>query len=152
MARPSAVSRRQVLRGGTGAALTALAGLSGCVSLQITTDPASGAKEDREFALGAEVSGWRGRRPEAMDGDINPTLNLIPNEPTKLTWRNLDGEEHKLVVEDSTGETMVESPETSSQGETVTMTFEAVRGMTTYRCTYHPVRMRGKLLVSGNSA
>lgn len=136
--------RRTAARLVGAASLTAL---SGCAGLRLT-NPASGVSSDTTFRLGAEAGGWTGRAPEQILDERNPVLRLPPSETVELTWENVDGKRHRLVVEDSGGRTLVESAASSTRGETRSVTFEARREMTTYLDPAYPVQMRGEILVA----
>jgi plastocyanin len=71
-----------------------------------------------------------------------------PGTTIELTWENFDGKRHKFVIQNSLGETLVESAESASPGEMQTVTFEASQEMTTYLDPRYPVQMRGELLVT----
>lgn len=137
-------NRRTAARLVGAASLTAL---SGCTGLRLT-NPASGASDDTTFRLGAEASGWAGLAPEQIVNERNPVLRLPSSATVELTWKNVDGKRHRLVVEDSGGRTLVESAASSTKGETRTVTFEARREMTTYLDPAYPVQMRGEILVT----
>ena len=52
----------------------------------------------------------------------------------------------KLVIENSMEDTLRESPVSSKEGETVSMTFESSQEMTAYICPYYSVQMVGTIL------
>lgn len=145
MDRTLATDRRTAMKLAAGTSLSALAG---CTNLEIRTRPPSGESAAESFELGAESSGWRGVAPEQIRGSHNPVLRMKPGSSVELTWRNLDGERHRFVVEDSNGHTLVESEESSERGATVTVTFEASQEMTTYLDPYHRVYTIGEMLVT----
>lgn len=122
--------------------------LAGCVNVRFTVppDPASGAYSHEAYTLGAKATGWRGIAPEEVRSELNPELKFRPGKSIRLQWKNLDSARHKVVIEDSLGNTLYESEELSHRGETRTMTFGSSQEMTTYRCPYHPVQMRGNVL------
>jgi hypothetical protein len=97
--------------------------------------------------LGGKVAGWQGRAPAAIQGETNPTLTLQPGTTYRLTWVNLDGAEHELIIEDSNGKELVASKSSSKKGATRTVTFQAAKQMAQYYCEYHPQSMRGDIRV-----
>lgn len=148
MDRTPRVDRRTALRRTACASAASIFALAGCVSLEVPTEPASGSNVHGEFTLGAKTSGWHGVAPEEITEERNPELRMLPGKSVELTLENLDGEPHKLVIEDSGGNTLVESPELAERGESRTVTFEADQEMTSYLCEYHSVKMRGDMLVT----
>lgn len=145
MARTPPTDRRSVLKLAAGASLSALAG---CTNLRVTMTEPSGEHANGAFELGAHSGGWKGLAPEQVEGDKNPILRMAPGDRIELTWRNLDDEPHQFVVEDSTGERLVESAVTEEQGATRTVTFEAAQEMTTYLDPHQHVLMRGEMMVT----
>lgn len=137
--------RRSLLRLLSGGAA---AGLAGCTNLQIIRNDPSGEYAVPEFELGAETSNWRGLAPEQIKTDKNPILRMRPGDEIKLTWRNLDGHPHKFVIEDSLGNTLLETETLSEKGKALTVTFEADQEMTSYLDPHEPVMMRGEFLVT----
>lgn len=138
--------------GGTvapGTAETGTAGGAGTASGSGTAN-ANAADPVSTFTLGAERSGWRGRQPEAIAGRTNPILTLQPGITYGMTWRNLDGREHRLVVENGSGERIAATESASEQGATRSVTFEATADVASYYCEFHPESMRGELSVFGS--
>ncbi|MBX0296746.1 hypothetical protein [Haloarcula nitratireducens] len=139
------MDRRTVLTLTTGASLSIL---SGCTNLRITPVQPSGEHANTEFKLGAHSGGWEGLAPKQIEGKRNPILRTAPEQSIRLTWKNLDGSPHRFAIENSIGETLVESEESSERGATRTVTFESAQEMTTYLDPLNPVTMRGELLVT----
>lgn len=136
------VSRRRVLK--TTAVATGLLagiGLSNTVAAQETT-----------FQLGGEVAGWQGRSPSSIEGQTNPTLELEAGTKYKITWENLDGAPHNVVIEDANGNNLVRTKLISEQGATQSVTFTASEKMAEYYCEAHPQSMRGNVSISGTAA
>lgn len=124
-----------------------LSPLAGCVNISIPTKPpASGAFSHEEYTLGAKATGWRGIVPKEIRDELNPELKFRPEKTIRLRWKILDSARHKIVIENSLGETLHESEPVSGRGETQTLTFESTQEMTIYLCPYHPVQMRGVIL------
>lgn len=145
MGRPRQRDRRAILKLAAGGSLATLAG---CTTLQLTGDEPSGTDPTSAFELGASTNGWRGIAPEQIRGETNPILRLTPRTTVTLTWENLDGHRHQFVIEDSLGETLIESAPSSHRGATRTVTFDAKQEMTTYLDPGDDVIMRGEILVS----
>lgn len=101
--------------------------------------------ETEMIRLGGETEGWQGEAPSEIEGRTNPTLSLQTETMYELTWENLDGEEHELIIADANGEELEASDESEEEGETVTMTFTATDEMVAYYCEYHPETMRGEI-------
>lgn len=97
--------------------------------------------------LGAETGGWQGQAPGDIEDETNPTLSLQAGTSYDLTWENLDGEEHELIVEDANGNELEASDSSEQESETVTLTFDATEEMAVYYCEYHPEAMRGEISV-----
>lgn len=104
------------------------------------------------IVLGGEVSGWTGQAPVDIDGTVNPTLSLQPGTTYVLTWANLDGRKHDLVIEDSNGNELRSTRPSSGRGATRSLTFRATPEMARYYCTFHPQSMRGAIDVGGENA
>ncbi|WP_423745044.1 hypothetical protein V5735_03175 (plasmid) [Haladaptatus sp. SPP-AMP-3] len=87
-------SRRRFLAvtGGT------LVGVTAIGSAQRTDDSHAEA-----FRFGGRVQGWRGREPNAIEGQANPTLRLHTGEVYRVTWTNLDGQPHNFALRNSDG-------------------------------------------------
>jgi hypothetical protein len=95
--------------------------------------------------LGGKIPGWQGRAPEAIAGETNPTLSLQSGTTYRLTWVNLDGAKHELIIEAANGTELVATESTSKEGATRTVTFTATEQMAQYYCEYHPNSMRGNI-------
>jgi PQQ-dependent dehydrogenase (methanol/ethanol family) len=102
-----------------------------------------------EFHFGGQVSGWQGRAPSSIEGAQNPTLNLEAGNRYKVVWENLDGVPHNFVIQDSDGNRLMGTDIYSSEGKTVTLTFEATAEMDQYICTVHPSSMVGSINIEG---
>lgn len=130
-------TRRDLLAASGAVLTTALAGCGGGGGGGTTT-----VKGER-IELGAKTEGWVGRVPSAIDGETNPTLQPVVGQTYTVVIENLDGVPHDFVVEDGSGNKVVESEDADSKGDTTSVTFEATAAMTTYYCSYHPTSMRG---------
>lgn len=124
-------------------ALLGLAATGGCLN-SVT----AGASKTIEF--GGETDGWQGRVPNTIKGKTNPTLSLDPGATYyTLSWENLDGQDHKLVIGDGNGNQLEASDASGEAGETVTLTFGASEEMARYYCQQHPDTMRGDITIDG---
>ena len=134
--------RRHTFR--RGVALTgSIALLSGCLD----SLGGGGDDETQSIRLGGDAEGWEGEEPPDIEGETNPTLSLQAGTTYELTWENLDGEEHEIIIEDEEGNEFEASDESDQEDETVTMTFDATEEMAAYYCEYHPEAMRGEISV-----
>ncbi|MFC6991662.1 plastocyanin/azurin family copper-binding protein [Haladaptatus sp. GCM10025707] len=100
------------------------------------------------FTLGGETSGWQGQSPDEIAETTNPTLQLTAGETYELTWENLDGMEHELIIEDGSRSELEATESNDEKGATESITFEATSEMASYYCEYHPEQMRGSVEVS----
>ncbi|GAB7017193.1 hypothetical protein JCM18750_00540 [Halostagnicola bangensis] len=101
---------------------------------------------DDEIELEGRTSGWIGESPDEIEGERNPTLELVEGEEYTLTWENGDGAGHNFVIEDEEGEEeFVQTDVISGTGETQAVEFTAEEGMAEYFCGPHPQSMRGEI-------
>lgn len=105
------------------------------------------AQEERAFELGGVTPGWEGRTPSSIEGETNPTLELEAGETYKITWENVDGQPHDIVILDGNGEEIVGTEIIEEQGATQTLEFEATEEMAEYYCSVHPTSMRGDVQI-----
>ena len=173
----NAIDRRDALKL-TGSAVTiSITGLAGCLNsgrnngsdsgnqtqtktktrtetetgTKTTTSSGSGSGTAETIKLGGKVEGWMGRKPKPINGKTNPTLQLESGTKYELTWVNLDGKEHELIIEDGNNEEIVASESSEKKGATVTMQFTAKENMAEYYCEYHPKSMRGTVDTGGSN-
>ncbi|MFC4552748.1 MULTISPECIES: PQQ-binding-like beta-propeller repeat protein [Halorussus] len=104
---------------------------------------------DTEFVFGGGISGWHGRQPKRIEGQVNPTLNLEAGNRYRVRWENIDGAPHNFVIQDADGNRLMGTEVYSSQGATVTLVFTATEEMSQYICTIHPNSMVGDMQVRG---
>lgn len=108
-------------------------------------------EQTQTIRLGAEAEGWQGQAPSDIEGETNPAITLQAGMSYDLTWENLDGEEHELIVADAAGNEIEASDESEQEGETVSMVLEVTEEMAglsgTYYCEYHPEAMRGEISI-----
>lgn len=132
------ITRRRLLElSGSAVATSLIAGCSG-------VGPGT---ETKLLRLGAEKSGWIGKFPDEISGRTNPTLRLHPGSTYALTWQNLDGNYHKLVITDTDGNTLHDTGSTKRKGERQTLAFQVVPEMATYHDAYYPETARGEIHV-----
>lgn len=105
------------------------------------------AQDTETFELGGETSGWQGMAPEDIEGETNPTLDLEAGTTYEITWENLDGQAHNIVIVDDSGEDLERTELMSEQGETQTLEFEASSEMAEYYCEPHAATMRGEISI-----
>ncbi|MFC4357262.1 hypothetical protein ACFO0N_04775 [Halobium salinum] len=96
--------------------------------------------------LGATVQGWRGRQPESLRGQTNPTFRMRPGETYEIRWLNLDGQPHQFVLVDPEGTALDTSEPAREKGATRVLRVEATERMASYRCKFHPQAMQGSVL------
>lgn len=106
------------------------------------------AKQDT-IRLRGRIDGWRGREPEAVDGETNPTLEFRAGETYSITWVNHDGEPHNLAIQTEGGEVLARTEIVEEEDATRTLTFTATPEMAEYLCEVHPNTMRGTFSVTG---
>lgn len=96
--------------------------------------------------LDANENGWNGREPDGIEGETNPTLELIEGREYDFTWINNDGERHQLELVDDEG-TVEGTDVIEEELESETLSFEATSDLTEYRCAHHLDSMSGTLEV-----
>ncbi|WP_231188499.1 ThuA domain-containing protein [Haladaptatus sp. DYF46] len=97
--------------------------------------------------LGGETPGWVGQAPGMIDGKTNPTLPLVEGESYTITFENLDGAPHDLVILDGNGDSLVSTDLVMEEGGTATIEFTASTEMAEYYCSVHPTQMRGAVTI-----
>ncbi|MFC7230367.1 PQQ-dependent sugar dehydrogenase [Saliphagus sp. GCM10025308] len=105
------------------------------------------AQEETTIELGGNTSGWEGRSPTDIEGETNPTLTLEAGQTYSITWENVDGLPHDIIILDADGNDIVGTEIMSEQGETQTLEFEATEEMAEYYCSVHPGTMRGDIQI-----
>ncbi|WP_276253152.1 CHRD domain-containing protein [Halomontanus rarus] len=86
-----------------------------------------------------------------IDGETNPTLQLRAGEIYTITWTNVDGAPHSLLIADAAGSVIESTEIVEEEGQTQSLEFEATEDMNTYYCEVHPDSMRGEIAI-GNVA
>ncbi|MHC3436619.1 cupredoxin domain-containing protein [Natrialbaceae archaeon A-gly3] len=101
-----------------------------------------------EIYLEGHATGWIGIEPEGIEGESNPTLELIEGETYDFRWVNEDGAEHNVEIWDA-DEDVVDDYETegmAEQGEEQTLEdVEITTEMEEYACQFHPVAQVGPI-------
>ncbi|SDR15836.1 PQQ-dependent sugar dehydrogenase [Halopelagius longus] len=109
------------------------------------------AAENHQFELHGQVEGWIGAAPPSIEGVTNPTLEVKAGETYTITWVNVDGKTHNLVIVDDEGYQVLRTKLEPEQGAVQTVQFEATENMGEYYCEIHPRSMRGQFdNVGGN--
>lgn len=128
------VSRRTMLK--STAAGGVVAATAGNVSAQ-------DGEFEETYELIGQTSGWEGVAPSGIEGETNPTLDVIPGERYQVVWENGDGVPHNFSIVGGHGQTVQSSDLMGSEGETQTVTFTAEENYQEYYCQPHPEAMRG---------
>ncbi|WP_435178357.1 cupredoxin domain-containing protein [Halorussus sp. AFM4] len=135
------MTRRSFVRAAGG---TAAAGAAAAVGAD------EAAAQARTFRFGGEVAAWHPRWEGASD-QTNPTVTLQAGTEYEFWFENLDGAPHNMTIQDSEGNTIVQSQLVTSEGATASVTFTATSQMTQYICTVHPTTMVGDINVVGEA-
>ncbi|NHN58382.1 MULTISPECIES: PQQ-binding-like beta-propeller repeat protein [Halorussus] len=102
-----------------------------------------------EYRFAGRIAGWEARAPSRLEGQVNPTLELEAGQTYSVVWENVDGAPHDFVIQDADGNRIVGTEVYASQGETVTLSFQATEEMSRYICTVHPNSMVGDVQIAG---
>lgn len=138
---PTEPSRRRFLR--ATAATGTLVGVGGLAGAQ---------SRPETIRLGGDIGGWRGRAPDAIAGETNPTLELKTETTYRITWENVDGQPHNVALLDNEGNTLQRTDIISEKGATQTFEFTAREEMAEYLCEVHPTSMRGSVSFGSDTA
>ncbi|WP_458208982.1 cupredoxin domain-containing protein [Haladaptatus sp. NG-SE-30] len=123
-----------------------------CTTLAVGSLAGAGARASAQaetFRLGGEVAAWRGREPQRIANQDNPTLQVQAGQQYRVVWENIDGQPHNFAILDGDGNTLQSSEIIQGQGATQTVTFTASPEMAQYLCEVHPTTMIGEMQVSG---
>jgi glucose/arabinose dehydrogenase len=129
-----ATTRRRFLR--ASAAVGTLVGAGGIAGAQSQPTP---------IRLGGEIGGWKGRKPESIAGESNPTLTLDAGTTYRLTWKNIDGRGHNIALLDGEENVLKRTEVMNEQGATQTIEFTARKEMAEYICEPHRTSMHGSI-------
>ena len=99
----------------------------------------------QEYVLGGEVSGFTGDAPASISAARNPSLNLTAGDLYAITWVNVDGREHNVVVTYRNGTIFAETNVVAETGAAQTLVFRVPEDPGTYYCIVHPIAMRGNI-------
>lgn len=102
--------------------------------------------QESTIELDGDDDGWIGRSPEEIADERNPTIELIPGETYTLTWTNVDGSPHNVVIIDEGGNQIERTEIIDGEGASQTLEFEATEEMSEYFCEVHPDDMRGQIV------
>ena len=142
------VSRRRVLAVAGAAVSLSVAGCIGDDDEEPDDETDEEAWEGvDEIVLEGWTQGWEGVEPAVIEGETNPTLVLFEGETYEITWENMDGDSHNIVLLDDAGEHLEETELMSEEGETQTLEFEATDQMVEYYCEPHAGTMIGDVEV-----
>ncbi|NHN57732.1 MULTISPECIES: plastocyanin/azurin family copper-binding protein [Halorussus] len=97
------------------------------------------------FRFVGSTEGWQGLAPSSIQGETNPTLQMVPGNLYAIHWINGDGAPHNVEIKNDLNQELVRSDITARGGATQTVKFLATEQMTEYYCQYHPLRMSGDI-------
>lgn len=97
------------------------------------------------FELSGQVSGWVGQSPPPIEGNTNPTLQMIAGKDYVIAWENMDGHSHNVAIGDGEGNVLERTEVVETTGTTQTLEFTATREMKTYFSEFDPETMRGQI-------
>ena len=138
------VSRRRFLQ--TTAVAGGLAGLGGTAGVRAQS------QQPETITLNGKVAGWIGRSPDSIRGKANPTIELDAGTKYKITWKNVDGKPHNIVISNRSGGTMKRTEVITKQGATQSVTFTATPKTGSYVCEVHPTTMVGEFDLGEDAA
>lgn len=121
-----------------------IAGATGAV---VGLGGVSMAQQGADFQLEGVTSGWVGQAPDEIEGETNPTLDVVAGEEYVVEWTNGDGAGHNFAIENDAGEVVFESDIMDDEGETQTVEFTVEEDFAEYFCQPHSGSMRGTLAV-----
>jgi len=97
------------------------------------------------FELSGQVSGWVGQSPPPIEGNTNPTLQMVAGKDYVIAWENMDGHSHNVAIGDGEGNILERTEVVETTGTTQTLEFTATPKMKTYFSEFDPETMRGKI-------
>lgn len=103
------------------------------------------ATRTADIYLGGATGAWVGRQPASISDTENPTLTLKEGGEYVIAWENVDAAPHNVVIENESGDNIVESPIISEGGAIQLVEFTATSEMVTYLCQVHPGSMEGSV-------
>lgn len=104
----------------------------------------------QQYYLGGLISGWAGAAPESINGTTNPGLNLSADTLYAISWVNVDGAPHNVVITNQTGNNLARTPVVSGTATAQTLVFRTPSEPGTYYCEVHPGSMRGEIELAMN--
>lgn len=90
------------------------------------------AAQAQTFELALTSEGWVGRAPDAIDGTVNPTLEVEVDTEYAIRWTNQTDEMHNLVIMDEDRSDIVRSDFLMEKGESQTVRFTATADLSSY--------------------
>lgn len=102
-----------------------------------------------EIHLEGETEAWLGVEPGPIDGEENPTLVLFEGQDYTISFENIDGAQHNLVLRDDSGEVVedYETDMTEEEGDEASLDFEATAELAEYICQPHEDTMHGEIQI-----
>jgi plastocyanin len=145
MSRDGSRSRRQILRNTASTVAASAALIAGCVDQEggENGEPDEG-EEQILLETGDDV--WIGQEPAEIEGEENPTLELVAGWRYEIGYVNRDGEEHSLEIRSDDEERDATTVD-DAEGEERWLEVEATADLTSYRCGVHPETMQGEIRV-----
>jgi plastocyanin len=136
--------RRRFLRAATAAGLSATL-VAGCFD---EGGGENGEPDEGEERILLETDGevWIGSEPAEIEGEENPTLELVAGWRYEIGYVNRDGAEHSLALL-ANGEEQEATDVDDEEGEEQWLELEATDDLTSYQCSIHPETMTGAIEV-----
>jgi len=94
-----------------------------------------------------QTGGWVGISPTEIEGETNPTLDLVEGEMYEIGWTTGDGAPHNIAIHDEDDSVVdgLSTPITNDPGDDQWLSFEASSEMAHYVCEVHPGSMIGDI-------
>lgn len=100
-------------------------------------------RDVHRIQLLAERSRWVGVSPDPIVDANNPSLRLIYGRSYELEWENGDDRTHGLEIRNHEDDVVERSEDSDEYGQSRTISFEAVPGVTYYTCPHFEATMTG---------
>ncbi|WP_265109332.1 cupredoxin domain-containing protein [Halosolutus halophilus] len=155
MTRDSTLSRRKTMKLAGATAATAL--VAGCSSDDNNGGDGDGGNggddtyeidPDTTIELEANIGGWQGVAPSAIEGTENPTLVLEADADYEIGWNEGDGNQHNIQLRNESDEVVddYETELSAEGGDDQFISFTATEEIVKYRCQPHSA-MEGEIQV-----
>ena len=108
------------------------------------------SEQATQVTIESSVDGWVGVEPAEIEGQTNPTIDLVSGDPYAFTWNNVDGIPHDLTIRNAAGDVLLQTETVGQSGTSRTLEFTPTEEMVEYLCTVHPQAMVGDLAIDGN--